>query len=295
LATIEFVPPRGLEPWHGRALLREEVDDDTVAAWFSEMVARGAIGISTSEGKSTLRRGDDTARLSALDQRHLDALFASDQEVELGSYDKGFASVWSAISAGQRRVVLDSGWWNPPLGGRVDLRATAISGVGLVVLVGAIVANFNAEWARRFLGGFLVGPLGAILLTVLVMAVVVGSVYGVLRPARTAIGSALALRTESFRRFLSASEGRHVEWAWDQGVIREYSAWAVALDAADAWSDAVRSSNVPDPSIALNGPLLVHSSASSFASAHTAPSSSSGGGGGGGSGGGGGGGSSGSW
>ena len=42
-------------------------------------------------------------------------------------------------------------------------------------------------------------------------------------------GSALALRTESFRRFLAASEGRHVQWAWEHGLLREYSAWAVAL------------------------------------------------------------------
>ena len=115
-------------------------------------------------------------------------------------------------------------------------------------------------------------------------------------PARTATGSALALRSESFRRFLAASEGKHVDWAWQQGLLREYSAWAVALGAADAWAKAVQSSNIADPQVALAGPLLVHSAASSFSSARTAPSSSGGGGGGGGGvGGGGGGGSSGSW
>ena len=39
LATIEFVPPRGIEPWQAAALLTERVDDDTVSAWFSEMIA----------------------------------------------------------------------------------------------------------------------------------------------------------------------------------------------------------------------------------------------------------------
>jgi uncharacterized membrane protein len=134
----------------------------------------------------------------------------------------------------------------------------------------------------------------AIAAGVLVPLLVALLAYQPMFASRSATGSALALRAESFRRFLAASEGRHVEWAWEQGLLREYSAWAVALGAADAWSDAVRSSNVPDPNIALAGPLVVHGHSSAFASAHTAPSSS-GGGGGGGVGGGGGGGSSGSW
>ena len=82
--------------------------------------------------------------------------------------------------------------------------------------------------------------------------------YGSMVPSRTATGSALALRTESFRRFLASSEGKHVEWAWKHGVLREYSAWAVALGAADAWSQAISSSNIPDPSVAMSGPMLMH-------------------------------------
>ena len=126
--------------------------------------------------------------------------------------------------------------------------------------------------------------------------------YRTLLPVRSATGSALALRTESFRRFLAASEGRHVEWAWKQGLLREYSAWAVALGAASAWERALAASSVP-PVEYVSGPLLVYSMGPAFTSAHTAPSSSGGSGGGfsgggfsGGSvGGGGGGGSSGCW
>ncbi len=94
-------------------------------------------------------------------------------------------------------------------------------------------------------------------------------------PALTTTGSALALRTESFRRFLQASEGRHVEWAWKQGLLREYSAWAVALGAAQAWERALKGSSVP-PTEMTHGPLLVYYAASSFSSTTTAPSSSGG-------------------
>jgi uncharacterized membrane protein YgcG len=112
----------------------------------------------------------------------------------------------------------------------------------------------------------------------------------------------LALRAESFRRFLEASEGKHVDWAWKNGLLREYSAWAVALGAADAWGRAIAGSTVPPQQAALYAmPLAVHTYQGEWTQAHTKPapagSSSSGGSSfsGGFSGGGGGGGSSGNW
>ena len=62
--------------------------------------------------------------------------------------------------------------------------------------------------------GWISGPLGALAFGLVVPALAAFAMYRSLLPARSATGSALALRTESFRRFLAASEGRHVEWAW---------------------------------------------------------------------------------
>jgi uncharacterized membrane protein len=109
----------------------------------------------------------------------------------------------------------------------------------------------------------------------------------------------LALRSESFRRFLHASEARHVEWAWTHGLLREYSGWAVALGEADAWSEALARSNVPEPQRVSVIPAMMVGH-SSITSSRVAPSSSSGssssfGGSSGSVGGGGGGGSRGSW
>jgi uncharacterized membrane protein len=125
------------------------------------------------------------------------------------------------------------------------------------------------------------------------------------RSGRTANGSAYALQTASFRRFLVESEGQYVEWAWKNGLLRQYSAWAVALDAADAWQAAMERAGVPQAEIQASSPLMVGAMASSFASSHVAPAPvssggssggfSSGGFSGGSVGGGGGGGSHGSW
>jgi uncharacterized membrane protein len=101
---------------------------------------------------------------------------------------------------------------------------------------------------------------------------------------------------ESFRRFLAASEARHADEAAKRGVLREYTAWAVAVGEVDRWSRAVAASSAArDPAVAqyaVIGPSL----SSATAATSTAPSSSGGGGGGGGGvGGGAGGGGGGSW
>jgi uncharacterized membrane protein len=143
----------------------------------------------------------------------------------------------------------------------------------------------------------------ALIFAVLVPFIFAHFLYKVMLPARSATGSALALRAESFRRFLDASEGQHVDWAWKQGLLREYSAWAVALGAADAWGRALASSNVPAPEIQVaTSPIWLYSMGPSFDSTRSQPTQSGSSSGssfsgfsGGSVGGGGGGGSSGSW
>jgi hypothetical protein len=297
LATIEFVPPRGVGPWQARVLLSEQIDDDSVAAWFSEMIARDAILIEKRNGDDVMRQGSNAARLSAVDQGHLAMLFASGPTVELGSYDSAFSSAWRAVEVEQRRFIADSGWWSNGSPGQ----GMSLNGLGRVLIPFVfivLVSGSSLRIAGLGLAGAVGNPFAALIFTALLVGLIVFWIYRSMLPSRSATGSALTLRTESFRRFLAASEGRHVEWAWDNGLLREYSAWAVALGAAEAWTDAVKSSNIPEPELALSGPLLLYLHPGSFSSTHTQPSSSgsSGGfGGGGGVGGGGGGGSSGSW
>ncbi|MEP6298724.1 MAG: hypothetical protein ABJ382_15475, partial [Ilumatobacter sp.] len=290
LATVEFVPPRGVAPWQGNVLLSENVSDSTVSAWFSEMVARGAIEIHGESDGVTLQPGQTDARLSAVDRRHLAEIFRSSPVVALGAYDSSFAAVWKKIRSEQERVVAESGWWKRSSTG------SAVDGTTVVIVALGVVVTLVATLVALVLGA-LNSIVGAALLSVAVALVVAGLAYASMLASRTATGSALTLRTESFRRFLDASEGRHVDWAWEQGVTREYSAWAVALGAAEAWSKAIESSNI-DQTANFTAPMLLHTYASTISSTRVAPSTSSSGGGGfsgGGVGGGGGGGSSGSW
>ena len=116
----------------------------------------------------------------------------------------------------------------------------------------------------------------AVLLAVVLPLLTALAVYWKLVRSLSWRGSAIALRTESFRRFLHDSEAQHVEWAWQNGLLREYSAWAVALGEAKAWGRALSASSVPPPEQGSASSVMVPAvHASVLRSSHTEPSSSS--------------------
>lgn len=296
LATIEFVPPDGIDPWEGSVLLRERLDDDTVEAWLSGLAGADAVTLGEEDGKLSIGSGPEIDRLQPIDRALLQAILDIDDPYVTGKYDRAFAAAWSAISRSQRERIDRAAWWkhHPPGGGLTSgrsLRGILPLVVFAVIFMGssltAIVGIFGS-WPAALAFGFIVSTIAAY------------AAYRVLLPQRSAVGSALALRTESFRRFLHASEGSHVEWAWEHGRLREYSGWAVALDEADAWSRALDAANVPPPARGVGvAPIIVARRATSIRQSRVRPQQSSRGGGGGFSGGsvgGGGGGSSrGSW
>ncbi len=276
LATTEFVPPAGIGLVADEIIVIEEDGDDTV-----------------------LRRGPRYDEADAATAVYLAEIFEGADTFVLGKYDPDFAKAWASISTDLRSRIASSGWWRWLPGVTTGAGCSGPALVAALVFLGLFVGVWIPP-VRSWLWDRVQTWPGAIVLTVVVVGIVAMGAYGSMLASRSATGSALALRTESFRRFLAASEGRHVEWAWDNGLLREYSAWAVALDAADAWEDALRAANVPAQARTdFTTPLLVYSAASQLTSSHTAPSSSGSGGGGGFSGGsvggGGGGGSSGSW
>ena len=302
LATIEFVPPKGIEPWEAQVLLRERVDDTTVEAWFSGLSGREAIDLDEDDDELVIRSGANRGEIDHVDTALLDPIFAISDPYVTGKYDKRFASAWQNVHTDQVKRIASSGWWrHMPPGAGFSPKASG-SPFGLIVLAGFMFVWFGSA-IGAFVGLLKSWPL-AIAVGLIFPAGVAYVMYRALLPSRSVQGSALALRTESFRRFLHASEGRHVEWAWSKGLLREYSVWAVALGEADAWSKALAGANVPAAAATAAGPIILHRHGSSMRDTRTAPSSGSSGGsfggggggfGGGGVGGGGGGGSSGSW
>jgi hypothetical protein len=299
LATTEFVPPTGVEPWLGNVLLTERLSNDAIGAWFAGHAADEVLAVSEEDSVVQLRPGPRFDSAPPEDRAILESLFVDSQTVTLGKYSPSFAAAWRAVGARQRDAVDAAGYWKRPLPGAGG--AGFGSMVSFAVFVIFAFGVFAAQGALRAVS-LLDSPAAAIAIGILAPLVAALAVYRTMLPARTAPGSALALRTESFRRFLAASEARHVEWAWSKGLLREYSAWAVALGTAETWEAAMNASTVPPAELHGVAPLVLFHHNGALTSTRVAPSSSGSGGGssiggfsGGSVGGGGGGGSSGSW
>ena len=288
MATTEFSPPEGITPAQGGIILAEGLKPEHKVAWLIQASIDGAVDLVEEGGKTVqIKR---TAPGDPETQEILDKAFGGRDEITLGGYDKTFASGWTEVGTKLEAWADGSGLWDPA----GDKHRTVVRVLGVLGgLLGLAGVGVGAGLAARFAPGWIALATVAGLLAGAGWAMVVRSWE--LR-VRTPKGSGQWLRIESFRRFLHESEASHAEDAARRGLLREYTAWAVAVGEVDRWRHAVTSSTTIPPTSAglgyvMMAPLLV----SSTSHAASVPSSSSGGFGGGGVGGGGGGGGGGNW
>ncbi len=291
MTTIEFEPPRDMSASVGGVIHLERVHDDHKMAWLLECAIRDEVVLDPQDDHPTISRGP--AAPNAAVGRVLDRMFGGSTVIDLEKYDPTFAAGWNQLGGELSEWRRSSGLWD--VQGRrrralaIALGVLAVVAGGAALAVGAAMSNRTGEgWYPLIAIGGVAAGLG--------IAAVIRSWE--LR-VRTAAGSGAWIRIESFRRFLHDSEAEHVERAAEMGMLRQYTAWAVALGEVDRWEKAVeRAAAEPGSSLAtyrhtnfaMTAPLI----ARAVSTASTAPSSS-GGGGGGGAGGGGGGGGGGSW
>jgi hypothetical protein len=288
LATTEFAPPDDLTPSMGGIILHEGLQPEHKVAWLIEAAIAGAVDLEEEGGKTV--RIDRLADGDVATRGLLDGMFGDRTSITLGKYDATFAGGWSALGTTLEGWEKGSGLWDA----RAHRRKIIARVLGILIgIVGLVLTVAGAAAAGRLSPGYLgLSSFGAIVFGIGAAMVIRGWELEVRTPA----GSGQYLRVESFRRFLHDSEAFHAEEAAKRGVLREYTAWAVALGEVDRWRKAVQSSTViPDNTAGLNYVFLAPMLASSVSHASTAPSSSGGGGGGGVGGGGGGGGGGGNW
>lgn len=287
MATTEFAPPEGLTAPMGGIILAEGVKPEHKVAWLLEAAIAGAVQIDET-GKKAVRLVRTNAGPQEL-RDVLDTAFIGRDEIELGSYDSSFAGAWTKVGSQLEQWQRGSGLWDPA-GDRRKLAIRVLG--GLAAIVGAVAVAGGGALAARHGREWL--PLVAVAAAVVGMGLA-AAIRGWELKVRTPAGSGQWLRVESFRRFLAGSEAFHAEEAAKRGLLREYTAWAVAVGEIDRWARAVAASTAIPQEAGLSYVHVAPMLAASTSSASTAPSSSGSGGGGGSVGGGGGGGGGGSW
>ena len=272
MATIEFAPPAGLSPAHGGIILREQVQTEHKVAWLIQAAVDGVVELDDRDGTRLTRIAGAPA---APDQQAVFAqMFTSGPTLELGSYDRSFATGWTTLGTQLSAWRAGSGLWDT----RADARRIAALVLGVVAAIAGAVGALA--------GGLLAGT-GVAAAVWLVVAVAGGLLAGAGLAAavggwelrvRTAAGSALWLRVESFRRFLAQSEGYHADEAAKRGVLREYTAWAVAVGEIGRWTQAVSASTIAPQVAGVHYAYMAPFLLASTTSTATAPSSSGSGG-----------------
>jgi hypothetical protein len=287
MATTDFAPPEGISAPMGGIVLTEDVRSEHKVAWLLEAAIGGAVDLVEEDGKTVklIRKAPGDAETETI----LNTAFHARDEIELGSYDKSFASGWEKVGAHLDDWSKTCDLWDRG----ADRRRLRVRVLGILAAILGLVGVVA--------GGVLAADQGTSGVVLVVIAAVLagGGFAAALRAwelrVRTPKGSGVFLRVESFRRFLHESEASHAEDAANRGLLREYTAWAMAVGEIDHWKKAVGKSTIIPQSAGLNYVLLAPLLISSTSHTSTAPSSSGGGGGGGGFSGGGGGGGVGSW
>ncbi|WP_307623469.1 DUF2207 domain-containing protein [Streptomyces sp. V3I7] len=255
LVTETSSPPEGLTPAQGGVLLTEKVLPRHQVAWLLKAVIDGYVVMDDNESFPTLTRPsrDEVPRTDREVREVLDQAFAGRDSLHLGGgYDRLFSTAWRKIASDLERWRDDGDdLWEPGRGaleGRLQTIGLLGTPVGLIatIVAGVAAGRPHGYWAILL-------PVGAALAGA---GVALFAWSGELM-ARTPKGSALWLRLESFRRYLAGAGAQHVEEAAGAGVLDHYTAWAVALGAADRWSEAVKQSTVPPPAPSPQRPARV--------------------------------------
>ncbi len=291
MASIEFVPPEGIEAWRGGIIHSESFQHHHAVAWLLDQEANGAIEISGSadEPELKLMQSSPTDPLVKL-------LFNGSDHIRLGEYSSSFAKDWDAISEKLSEALEDTNYWEEKSRKRKK-RFKIVGWITLIVglILGALFAIAlpqSPDWTTA----------ATVLVMLGIFAVAIGVGLSLLLNSwellvRTPRSSGLWILLESFRRFIRDSDATHVEAAAKNGRLKEYSAWATTFDEAEHWQKLVTEASENSATVADNvSSFSTASLVSAVASTRTAPSSSSSGSsGGGGVGGGSGGGGGGSW
>jgi hypothetical protein len=264
LVTVAFVPPRDVRPGEGGALWRLRSGTDDRVATVVDLAIRGWLTIDESEPSTPelVWRGEaDPSGLAPFERTLLRGLFPTmdpdrgasptpdtgarhgdlppppqdeaSPRVTLGAYSPSFASAWSRLGTDLDDVLTTRRWLRPGAGMRTLAAVTA--GAALVVLgmawalgmaSGRVAGQTALGWTVVFPGGLLAGlGIGTLLAA------------GGMR-ARTPGGFSVWAQVEGLRLFLEGSEGEHARQAAERGTLRQYAAWAVALDEVDRWESA---------------------------------------------------------
>ena len=270
MVTLSVVPPEGIEPHEASILLYEKVTNSSLQSWFLQQSINGHISIEGKKGEKLQYLSDiepkntgpygtvlsdvfgqnahETKQKVNLEkdlptpivarrkvrgtERGIKAWLPSrgiDVVYEDKSDRSGFIRGWRDLSSSFQEWFETSDYW---LHNSIEAGKRRWIPITISIVFGLL--------ACVALSGPSAGGPTAACIYVLITGVSLPFIthrWELL--VRSPKGSGLWLQIEGFRRFLQNSEQRHVEEASKNGVLRQYTAWAVALGEIEHWKKAI--------------------------------------------------------
>ena len=244
---VEFAPPKGVPPRLAGACLREGTSDEDITATIIDLAVRGYIHMD--QGKKGefdfTRTGKASSSLDDVESHIYEGLFASGSKVTRTSLSSpSFYETFVEFRSALYQEFTAQKWYEATPGDVVrDYRGRGIL-IGLVGTIAAIAMGYFYANA---------GISGVIWFAVPCLVLGIGMIVVSRRmPVRTPAGSAVAIQSLGFKKYLERAEADQIRWEEGQDIFSEYLPYAIAFGCADHWATLIeelvaKGASVPEP------------------------------------------------
>ncbi len=246
-AAVEYAPPDGVPPRLVGAVIRDGSANQDITATIIDLAVRGYIQMEQGQGDdfSLHQTGADPASLNPVDRQVYDGLFADGPVITKESMaDQAFYTTYTGFQSTLKEEFDAQGWYKSDP--RATVAAYLVGGLLIALLggVGAFVLGRTLARSGTLGLGWLAVPFVVLGLGMMVLAKRM--------PVRTPIGSAVAIQSLGFKKYLETAEADQIRWEEGQDIFSQYLPYAIAFGCAERWSKifeelAARGAPLPQP------------------------------------------------
>jgi len=228
--AVEFAPPKGIPPRLVGAIVREGTAEADITATIIDLAVRGYIHMEQQENDAfTLTQTNaDQHFLNPVDQHIYSELFNSGPTITSKAMSaESFYSTYQGFQSTVSAEFDAQNWYKSS-----PKSVVASYQVGAVVLflagLGAMYLGFKAADN---------GVLGIAWLSLPLLVLGVGMFFLAKRmPVRTPVGSAVAVQSFGFKKYLETAEADQIRWEEGQDIFSQYLPYAISFGCADRWA-----------------------------------------------------------
>ncbi|MCL2737058.1 MAG: DUF2207 domain-containing protein [Propionibacteriaceae bacterium] len=229
-AAVEFAPPAGVPPRLVGAIVREGTANEDITASIVDLAVRGYIHMNDDGhgGFSLQRTNADPATLTPVDKRIYSDLFA--RNAVMTTQDMSSEKFYPTYTGFQTLIQEEftaQKWYraNP----QTIMRLFRLAGL-VVMAAGVGVGFIGFQLAQS-------GSVGISWLGVPLLVFGVGLWLVAKRmPVRTPLGSAVAVLSLGFHKYLATAEADQIRWEEGQDIFSQYLPYAISFGLAERWA-----------------------------------------------------------